>query len=243
MTPGGRLGPNTQTAYAIALQFDLLPPEKRAEAARRLAADVRSRDTHLTTGFLGTSHICHALSENGYLDVAYDLLEQEAYPGWLYSVKLGATTCWERWDNIRPNGSLQTPNANSFNHYSLGAIGDWLYRVVAGLNPVAERPGYQCILFRPRPGGSLTWAGARLDSQYGPVESRWTRTDDGLDLQITVPPNTTGIVDVLARSAADITEGGQQLSMVEGIQHVTEQDGRVIIDVGAGQYVFRLSGR
>ena len=195
---------------------------------------------HLTTGFLGTSHICHALSNHGYLEHAYGLLEQESYPSWLYSVKRGATTCWERWDNIRPDGSLQTPNANSFNHYSFGAIGDWLYRVVAGINPLPEWPGYQRILFRPRPGGSLTWAGARLESMYGPVESRWRRDGAGLVYQIALPPNTSGVVDVLAGSAAEITESGQPLAEAAGIQQVTVQDGRVIMDVVAGQYLFHV---
>lgn len=243
VTPGGRLGPDTQTAYVLALQFDLLPADKRAEAARRLAADIRKRGMHLTTGFLGTSHLCHALSENGYLDHAYGLLEQETYPSWLYSVKQGATTCWERWDSIRPDGSLPTPNANSFNHYSFGAIGDWLYRVVAGINPVPEKPGYQRILFRPRPGGSLAWAMARYESMYGLVESRWRCDETGLELQIMIPPNTTGVVDVLAGSLADISEGGQPLSEAEGIQKVTAQDGRVTIEVAAGQYLFRVRSR
>ena len=240
VTPGGRLGPNTQTVYALALQFDLLLADKRAEAARRLAEDVGKRGMHLTTGFLGTSHICHALSNNGYLDHAYGLVEQESYPSWLYSVKRGATTCWERWDNIRPDGSLQTPNANSFNHYSFGAIGDWLYRVVAGINPVPDAPGYQRILFRPRSGGSLTQAGAKLETMYGLVESRWTREGAGLVLQITLPPNTTGVVDVLAGSVDEITENGKPLAETAGIQQVTMLDGRVIIDVAAGQYVFHL---
>ncbi len=240
VTPAGRLAPNTQTAYVLALQFDLLPPDKRVEAARRLAEDVRKHGMHLTTGFLGTSHICHALSENGYLDMAYNLLEQELYPSWLYSVKLGATTCWERWDNIRPDGSLQTPNANSFNHYSFGAIGDWLYRVVAGINPVPEQPGYKRILFRPRFGGSLSWAGARFKSLYGTISSYWVRSTEGLDLQITLPPNTTGVVDLLVRSSEDITESGLPLKEVEGIQDVTVQDDHVMIEVVAGQYKFHI---
>src|SRR5260221_4018748 len=152
---------NTQTAYVLALQFGLLPPALRPEAARRLADDIRRRDTHLSTGFLGTSFICHVLSDHGYLDLAYALLEQESYPSWLFPVTLGATTSWERWDNILPDGSLQTPNANSFNHYARGAIGDWLYRVVAGINLAPERPAYQRIIFKPPPGGSLTSAAAR----------------------------------------------------------------------------------
>ena len=238
VTPAGRLASNAQTAYVLALQFDLLSPAGQVEAARRLAADIRQRGAHLTTGFLGTSYLCHVLSDHGYLDLAYALLEQETYPSWLYPVTLGATTSWERWDNIRPDGSLQTPNANSFNHYAFGAIGDWLYRVVAGLNPAPDEPGYKRIVFRPRPGGSLTWARARLDSQYGPIESGWTRTNEGLELSITVPPNTEGIVYVPAAKAEAVTEDGQALSAATGVVEVTP--GLVVIRVGSGQYAFRV---
>jgi alpha-L-rhamnosidase len=173
VTPAGRVAGDSQTAYVLALQFELPSPELRAEAIRRLAADIRACDTHLTTGFIGTSYLCHVLSDNGELDLAYALLEQESYPSWLYPVTLGATTSWERWDNIRPDGSLQTPNANSFNHYAFGAIGDWLYRVVAGIDPDPPAPGYKGIVFRPRPGGSLTWAEAGFNSLYGSIRSRW----------------------------------------------------------------------
>jgi alpha-L-rhamnosidase len=152
VTPNGRLAANTQTAYVLALQFDLLPAELRPEAARRLAADIHSRDNHLSTGFLGTSYLCHVLSDNGYLDLAYALLEQEAYPSWLYPVTLGATTSWERWDNIRPDGSLQTPNANSFNHY---AFGHWRLAV--------SRSGW------PQPGARS----ARLPAHSLSTAARW----------------------------------------------------------------------
>ena len=132
VTASGRVGENTQTAYALALQFDLLPEDLRAEAARRLAAEVRSRG-HLTTGFVGTPYLCHVLGRYGHLDVAYDLLNRQEYPSWLYPVKQGATTIWERWDGLKPDGAFQDPGMNSFNHYAYGAIGEWMYRVVAGL--------------------------------------------------------------------------------------------------------------
>ena len=240
VTPAGRVAGNSQTAYVLALQFDLLPLEMRPEAVRRLAADIRQRDTHLTTGFIGTSYLCHVLSDNGCLDLAYDLLEQESYPSWLYPVTLGATTSWERWDNIRPDGSLQTPNANSFNHYAFGAIGDWLYRVVAGINPAPDAPAYKRIHFRPRPGGSLTWAAARLESPYGLIESRWTRADDATEYSVTVPPNTEGVVTLPAAKVAAVTEGGITLSLADGILEVAQEDGDVFIRVGSGQYVFRV---
>jgi len=240
VTPNGRIAGNSQTAYVLALQFGLLPPALRPEAARRLADDIRHRDTHLSTGFLGTSFLCHVLSDHGYLDLAYALLEQESYPSWLYPVTLGATTSWERWDNIRPDGSLQTPNANSFNHYAFGAIGDWLYRVVAGINLAAERPAYQRIVFRPRPGGSLSSVAARLDSPYGPVESRWTRSGDRLELRLSVPPNAEAVVYLPAATSAGVTESGLALAQADGIEEVREDAGQLVLRVGSGQYAFQV---
>ena len=131
VTAAGRVGENTQTAYTLALQFDLLPPHLRLEAARRLVADIGRHGDHITTGFVGASYLPFALSGHGQLDTAYKLLNQETYPSWLYPVKNGATTIWERWDGRKPDGTFQDPGMNSFNHYAYGAIGDWMYRVVA----------------------------------------------------------------------------------------------------------------
>ncbi|NIN72411.1 MAG: family 78 glycoside hydrolase catalytic domain, partial [Gemmatimonadetes bacterium] len=133
VTANGRMASNTQTAYALALSFGLMPEGQEAEAARRLAQDVRVFENHLTTGFLGTPLLSQSLSDHGYLDVAYALLNQTTYPSWLYPITKGATTIWERWDGIKPDGSFQDAGMNSFNHYAYGAIGEWLYRVVAGL--------------------------------------------------------------------------------------------------------------
>ncbi|MGC1617908.1 MAG: family 78 glycoside hydrolase catalytic domain, partial [Candidatus Acidiferrum sp.] len=148
VTPNGRLASNTQTAYALALAFGLLPESERAEAAARLAADVR-KFGHLTTGFLGTPLLCQTLSDYGYLDEAYMLLNHKEYPSWLYPVTKGATTIWERWDGIKPDGTFQSPSMNSFNHYAYGAIGDWMYRVVAGIELDESVPGYKHIFLQP----------------------------------------------------------------------------------------------
>jgi alpha-L-rhamnosidase len=121
VTPNGRLVSSTQTAYVLALQFDMLPEALRKGAAEKLVQNIRSYGTHLTTGFLGTPYLCHVLSRYGYTDVAYDLLLQETYPSWLYPVKMGATTIWERWDGQKPDSTFQTPGMNSFNHYAYGA--------------------------------------------------------------------------------------------------------------------------
>src|SRR5207237_7726174 len=155
VTEGGRVGEGTQTAYALALQFDLLPEPMRPVAARKLAEEVRQRK-HLTTGFLGTPYLCHVLSRYGYLDDAYLLLNREDYPSWLYPVKQGATTIWERWDGQKPDGTFQDAGMNSFNHYAYGAIADWMYGVMAGLEVDEASPGYKHIFVPPRPVGVFT---------------------------------------------------------------------------------------
>ena len=149
VTPTGRIGPNTQTAYVLALHFDLLPDSMRPLAAKRLVEEIRRGGYHLTTGFVGTPYLCHVLSRYGFTDVAYRLLNQEAYPSWLYPVKQGATTIWERWDGIKPDGSFQDAGMNSFNHYAYGAVGDWLYQVVAGIDVDPDAPGYKRVLITP----------------------------------------------------------------------------------------------
>ncbi|MBB6239698.1 alpha-L-rhamnosidase [Pedobacter sp. AK013] len=194
MTPNGKLISNTQTAYVLALQFDMLPENLRAQAAQRLVDNVKDYGNHLTTGFLGTPYLCHVLSRFGHEDVAYDLLLQESYPSWLYPVKMGATTIWERWDGIKQDGSFQTADMNSFNHYAYGAIGDWMYKNIAGINPVSAQPGYKSILIAPRPGGKLTSASGELETVYGMVKSSWTIADGVFKLDVTVPANATATI-------------------------------------------------
>ena len=169
----------------------MLPEELRQQAADRLVKNIREYDNHLTTGFLGTPHLCHVLTKFGYNDIAYILLMQQTYLSWLYPVKKGATTIWERWDGIRPDGSLQQANMNSFNHYAYGAIGDWMYRTIAGINPIEALPGYKKTLIAPRPGGGLTHAEAHLKTLYGIISSAWTLKNGRFILDVTIPANTT----------------------------------------------------
>ncbi|MEJ2902915.1 glycoside hydrolase family 78 protein [Pedobacter panaciterrae] len=206
MTPTGRLVSGTQTAYVLALHFDMLPEELRAPCAERLVANVRDYGNHLTTGFLGTPYLCHVLTRFGHNNVAYDLLMQESYPSWLYPVKMGATTIWERWDGIKPDGSFQTPDMNSYNHYAYGAIGDWMYRTIAGINSVADQPGYKSIVIAPKPGGKITNASAELETVYGTVKSAWTLENGLLKLDVTVPANTKAKI-VLPDTTKEIGSG------------------------------------
>jgi alpha-L-rhamnosidase len=237
VTASGRVGENTQTAYALALQFDLLPEDLRAEAARRLAADVRARG-HLTTGFVGTPYLCHVLSRYGYLDVAYELLNRRDYPSWLYPVTQGATTIWERWDGQKPDGTFQDPGMNSFNHYAYGAIGDWMYRVVAGIEIDPEAPGYKHVIIQPQPGGGLQHVEASHESPYGEVASGWALEGDRFVVSVAVPPNTLGTVRLPQASLADVTEGGRPVASAPGVKEATSATGAVVVEVGSGTYRF-----
>ncbi|SES18530.1 glycoside hydrolase family 78 protein [Pedobacter rhizosphaerae] len=194
VTPNGKPVSNTQTAYVLALQFDMLPEKMREQAAQRLVQNVRDYGTHLTTGFLGTPYLCHVLSRFGHDDVAYDLLLQEGYPSWLFPVKQGATTIWERWDGIKQDGTFQTTDMNSFNHYAYGAIGDWMYKNIVGINPVVDQPGYKYILISPKPGGKLTSASGELETVYGTVKSSWTLADGTFKLDVIIPANAKATI-------------------------------------------------
>ncbi|MBL7199077.1 MAG: glycoside hydrolase family 78 protein [Anaerolineae bacterium] len=238
VTETGRMASNTQTAYTLALWFDLLPEALRPEAARRLAEDVKSFQNHLTTGFVGTPYLCHTLSSNGYLDVAYDLLNQESYPSWLYPVTQGATTIWERWDGIKPDGSFQDAGMNSFNHYAYGAIGSWLYQVVAGLEIDPQAPGYKHALIQPQPGGGLSSAAATLETIYGPLGSAWELDEDEFSLQVTVPANTWATVRLPDASLAQVTESGQPLTGGEGVMRTAQEGDAVLVEIGSGDYRF-----
>ena len=240
VTPNGRLSSDTQTAYALALEFDLLPPGMRAAAAARLAEDVR-KFKHLTTGFLGTPVLCKALSDYGYLDEAYMLLNRTEYPSWLYPVTQGATTIWERWDGQKPDGSFQDVGMNSFNHYAYGAIGEWMYRVVAGLELDEAAPGYKHILIEPHPGGGLTSANTSVESMYGLVASGWTIADGKMTLKIDVPANTTATVRVPGTKLGDVSEAGKAVAGRSDISKARQEGEVVVMEVGSGKYVFESS--
>jgi alpha-L-rhamnosidase len=233
----GRVGDASQTAYVLALHFDLLPEDLRPLAARRLAEEVRTRK-HLTTGFLGTPYLCHVLSRYGYLDEAYLLLNREEYPSWLYPVKQGATTIWERWDGQKPDGSFQDASMNSFNHYAYGAIGEWMYRVMAGIDLDEAAPGYKHVLIQPRPGGGVTSVSASHETPYGRVMSAWTRTDTRFELGVAVPPNTKATVRLPGATLASVTEGDGPLAEGNGITAPRQDGGDVVVELGSGRYRF-----
>jgi alpha-L-rhamnosidase len=195
VTPAGRMMSDAPTAYALALAFDLVrDAPTRAALADRLAALVRESGYRISTGFVGTPIIADALSDGGHHDAAERLLLQTQCPSWLYPVTQGATTVWERWDSLLPDGSVNPGEMTSFNHYALGAVADWLHRTVAGLAPAA--PGYRRLRVAPRPLAALEHASARHLTAHGPAEVSWEREPGTgvVRVRAIVPPNTTAEV-------------------------------------------------
>ncbi|MBE7169359.1 MAG: glycoside hydrolase family 78 protein [Williamsia sp.] len=234
---------NTQTSYVLALMFDMLPEEKRAQAAARLVANINLYRNHLTTGFLGTPYLCHVLSRYGYNDMAYTLLLQDSYPSWLYPVKMGATTIWERWNGIHPDSSFETPTMNSYNHYAYGAIGDWMYRVAAGIDTDPDGVGYKKIIIKPHVGGRFTQLAASYLTRYGKVSSGWKIENNKLVMDVEIPANTTATVYIPAASADSIQEGGKQLAGIPDIKVGGQEDGWTEVKLGSGKYQFTTGRR
>lgn len=237
VTPSGRLVSHTQTAYSLALAFNLLPENLVPKAAAFLAEDVKKMG-HLTTGFVGTPLLCKTLSAHGYDDLAFMLLNRKQYPSWLYPVTQGATTIWERWDGQKPDGSFQDVGMNSFNHYAYGAIGEWMYRHVAGLDLDPEMPGYKHILLAPHPGGGLTNANAEFKSIYGIIKSAWKMEGNDFVYEVTVPANTTATVTLPAAKADQVTLNAQAIpaTLKESLK---QTDKSVSLNVGSGSYTFK----
>ncbi|MET9226166.1 glycoside hydrolase family 78 protein [Lentzea sp. NPDC003310] len=185
---------HTPAALALALRFGLVPDGLRLQTGRRLAELVRQEGHRIGTGFAGTPVVLDALADTGHLDDAYQLLLQRECPSWLYAVGMGATTMWERWDSMLPDGSVNPGEMTSFNHYAFGSVADWLHRTVAGLAP--DAPGYRRLRVAPRPGGGLTHASAEHETPYGTAHVQWQRDGERLTVEVVVPSNTTAVIDL-----------------------------------------------
>jgi len=240
ITAKGLIAGQTQTAYVLALAFNLMPESGRAEAGAALVRDIEGRGDHLSTGFVGTPHLPHVLTAIGRSDVAYKLLFQKTWPSWLYPVTQGATTIWERWDGWTHDKGFQDASMNSFNHYAYGAIGAWMYQVVAGLDLDPNVPAYKRIVIRPRPGGGLTHARARLHSVQGNIISGWTLIDGRLDMEVAIPANTSAVIHIPATAVDLVRESGKPLSASEGLTVRGLSDGAVVVETGAGRYAFSV---
>jgi alpha-L-rhamnosidase len=236
----------TQTANLLPLDFGIVPADRRAAVLRNVVNDIKQRDYHLSTGFLGTEPLMPTLSDNGQHEVAYKLAVQTSCPSWAYMFSKGATTIWERWDTDK-----RDPGMNSRNHYAFGAVGKWLFQSVAGINIDPSQPGFKHVLVHPQPAGDLQWALAGYASMYGDIRSEWHRTPDGLTLDVRIPANTTAsvVLPTLGLDKVVISEGSTQLfakgkpaGQCPGVKHAANVDGGIAFNVGAGSYHFIVKG-
>lgn len=236
----GKVGDGSQTAYVLALDFDLLSEEIRPRAARRLAEGVREAGSP-TTGIGGTARLLNVLSRFGYHDEAYRLLMRTELPSWLYPLTRGATTIWERWDGIKPDGSFQDPRMNSFNHYALGAVGEWMYTVMAGIALDPTAPGYKHVLIQPRPDGGLTHVTASHLTPYGEVSSSWRIDAGNFYLSVAIPPNSSATVTLPDARLEQLLEAGKSLTRSNGIRAMRQVGSNTVMEIGSGQYGFSFS--
>lgn len=222
----GHLTAQTQTAHIVSLFFNLVPDRFREQTVNGLLRLLAKANGHLVTGFVGTPYFCHALSQNGRTAEAFDLLLKDDFPSWLYQVKMGATTIWEHWDGIRPDGTMWSPDMNSFNHYAYGAVDEWIFRVLGGLETDEEKPGFKHAVIHPHIGGGLDFAKTAYRSVYGWVATDWKVLAKLVELNVTIPANTTAII-LLDRAVSIVDADGLAFASDRGILQAL---------AGSGQY-------
>jgi len=239
--PDGRVKGETQTGYLLALAMDLVPEDLRSRSVEHLVENIKQRDWHLSTGFVGAGYLNPVLTEMDYPDVAYRLLLNETFPSWGYSIRQGATTIWERWDGWTEEKGFQDPGMNSFNHYAFGSVGEWLFRFVAGIDLDPEVPGYKRIIIRPHPGVGLEYARAEYDSIRGRIISGWKLEDGKLILNVIIPANTTALIYVPAEDLSQVTESGKPAEDSTGVKFLRMEKGRAVFEAVSGTYTFSTS--
>ncbi|RYX85264.1 alfa-L-rhamnosidase [bacterium] len=238
VTGDGQIKGQTQTSYLVGLKFNLLPENLRPLAAQHLVADIASKNDHLSTGFVGVGYLCPTLSDTGHNETAYKLLLNDTFPSWGFSIRHGATTIWERWDGWTPDKGFQDVGMNSFNHYSLGSVGEWLYSHVAGISTDPRYPGFERILIEPTPGTGLTYANATYNSVRGRIQSAWKKQGNVLTLDVTIPANTSATVRIPAKNAGVVKEGTVLASNAPGVKFMRQEGGDTFFQVGSGTYKF-----
>ncbi len=237
----GRIKGDTQTVYVLALAFGLMPEDLRDAATKHLIEDIKARKWHLSTGFVGTKDLMGVLTRAGRVDVAYRLFHNRTFPSWGFSIGHGATSIWERWDGWTPQRGFQTPRMNSFAHYAFGAVGQWMFQAIGGIDTAGG--GFRRIIIRPRPGGKLTFAKVSCDSIRGRIASNWKLTRAGLTMDVTIPANTTAAVHVPTADPAAVTEGGKPAAKAKGVTFLGMADGAAVYEVGSGTYRFISKAR
>jgi alpha-L-rhamnosidase len=239
----GKMPGDTQAGYALALSFDLVPERLRPRLVERLAAGIRRYDNHLSTGFHSSHRALLELSRAGHADLAYQLVLDQRFPSWGYSIANGSTTLWERWDGYVEGRGFQDPGMNSLNHWALGSVAEWMVRVILGINPDPSNPGYSHFILSPVPGGALTHAGGSYRSVRGLIESAW-RTEPGRGVYtFTIPAGTSATIHLRAPGADAVREGGRAIAGDPGVQLVSVHEGEVVLEVGAGRYEFEVLER
>jgi alpha-L-rhamnosidase len=238
--PDGRIEGDTQSAYALALDFGLLPESLRLKAADHLTEGLQRYNGHASTGIHGTRSLMLELSSTGHNDTAYSLITQHSFPSWGYMLDMGATTIWERWDGYTANGGFQNHTAmNSLNHVVLGSVGEWMWRNIIGLASDDSSPGYKHFTIDPRPGGNLTWAKGSYDSVRGRIASAWRIQDGVFSLDVVIPPNTSAAVYLPSNDPSKVQENGQEIGGDRGVRFVRMENGSVVFEVESGNYHFR----
>ncbi len=234
----GRIRGDTQAGYALALHFNLLPDSLRPKAAEYMVEGIKKYKDHPSTGIQSTHRMMLELTRNGRHDEAYRLINLRTVPSWGYMVEMGATTIWERWDGYVRGRGFQDPGMNSFNHWAFGAVGEWVWRELAGINPDDQQPGFQHVILRPRPCGDLAWVRSRYDSIRGPIVSDWKKADGLFQLHVEIPANTTAAVYVPAKDAAQVTESGKPIAESLGVKLLGMENGSAVFQIESGRYDF-----
>jgi len=239
ITSNGRIISDSQTTYLLALKFDLIPEHLREKSIRRLLTDIKNHGEHLSTGFFGCMFLLPVLVEEGQLDLAYKLLLNDTFPSWGFSIKNGATTMWERWDSWTPENGFQTVAMNSFNHYALGSVGEFLYQYIAGIGLDENNPAFKNIIIHPRPGGGLTWTKAKYDSIYGSIKCNWKIENNTFHLKVTIPANAMATIHIPTSQTNNIQVKGKAITTAEGILNIEYFSHSVICQVQSGDYDFQ----
>ncbi|MBR0462796.1 MAG: family 78 glycoside hydrolase catalytic domain [Clostridia bacterium] len=237
ITPNGRLAVHTQTAYVLTLFFDLCEEADRPRLVRELCELIEQNGGHLTTGFVGTPYLCKALTEGGAHDVAGHLFMKADYPSWLYGVTKGATTMWEHWDGIKPDGTFWSKDMNSYNHYAYGAIGEWMMRCLAGID--MSKPGYRELVIHPRPIEELSFVSAWQMTPYGRVRSEWRDEDGTRHVNVSIPGGTTAVLILENTDVRQVCANGKILSEeITGVFRAWQSENDAMIELDSGSYAF-----
>jgi alpha-L-rhamnosidase len=237
-SPDGSIYQGTQTAYALALGMDMIAdPAQRAQTAAKFIAKLAADNNHLRTGFLGTPWLLPALSKIGRDDLAMRLLLNEDYPSWGFPISMGATTMWERWNSIQPSGEFGPVDMNSFNHYAYGAVGDWMFGNLGGIQ--ALEPAYKAARIAPLIGyGGLTSASATQQTAFGKLATEWSTTAESMVLKVEIPANTTARVVLPSSKGSTALEGSDPAATATGVQFLQYENNASVYSVGSGVYVF-----